>query len=179
MPTQTTLTRSCTPFTWRLRGGSATPLAASSTYGHLLMSHSGSSPQIVGYRRHGHNELDDPSLTLPHTTACIAAHPRVKTLYAEKCVASDVVSEGAVHHWEVCRHTEFFLCDIAHSVSTRASCSRPLRPASRAPTARASTNGWPPAGREGPSRPPAQPPRPRPNCRPRLPATPCCDWTPC
>lgn len=61
---------------------------------------------LVGYRRHGHNELDDPSITQPQSIARIASHPRVRDLYLQACVARGVVSEGAAEHWEVSKRTQ-------------------------------------------------------------------------
>lgn len=39
---------------------------------------------IVGYRRNGHNELDDPRVTLPLTYSIITSHPTVLELYSKK-----------------------------------------------------------------------------------------------
>lgn len=39
---------------------------------------------LVGYRRNGHNELEDPSVTLPLSYARIAEQPSVLTVYANK-----------------------------------------------------------------------------------------------
>jgi 2-oxoglutarate dehydrogenase E1 component len=39
---------------------------------------------VVGYRRNGHNEQDDPTLTLPLSYRIIAGHPAVQALYAAK-----------------------------------------------------------------------------------------------
>jgi 2-oxoglutarate dehydrogenase E1 component len=39
---------------------------------------------IVGYRRNGHNELDDPRVTLPLSYQLIQQHPTVLELYARK-----------------------------------------------------------------------------------------------
>lgn len=46
----------------------------------------------VCYRRFGHNELDDPSITLPLMSRRIEATPRVATTYANACVAEGVLS---------------------------------------------------------------------------------------
>ncbi len=39
---------------------------------------------IIGYRRHGHNELDEPSFTQPIMYKNIRARPSVVTLYGAK-----------------------------------------------------------------------------------------------
>lgn len=39
---------------------------------------------IVGYRRNGHNEQDDPSVTLPLTYSIIEHHPTVLELYEQQ-----------------------------------------------------------------------------------------------
>jgi 2-oxoglutarate dehydrogenase E1 component len=39
---------------------------------------------IVGYRRNGHNELDDPRVTLPLTYSIIQHHPPVLETYSAK-----------------------------------------------------------------------------------------------
>ncbi|MDX2193188.1 MAG: multifunctional oxoglutarate decarboxylase/oxoglutarate dehydrogenase thiamine pyrophosphate-binding subunit/dihydrolipoyllysine-residue succinyltransferase subunit, partial [Gemmatimonadales bacterium] len=47
---------------------------------------------LVGYRRHGHNEGDEPTYTQPAMYARIKAHPTVRKLYAEKLVTAGVVT---------------------------------------------------------------------------------------
>ena len=44
---------------------------------------------LICYRRHGHNETDEPSFTQPLMYKEIAAHSkRVRELYAEKLIAA-------------------------------------------------------------------------------------------
>jgi 2-oxoglutarate dehydrogenase E1 component len=43
---------------------------------------------VVGYRRHGHNELDDPHPAQPVTAAAVAGHPPIVDLYA-RALAGD------------------------------------------------------------------------------------------
>ncbi len=47
---------------------------------------------IVCYRRHGHNESDEPAFTQPIMYRAIAALPTTRTLYAQRLVAEGVMS---------------------------------------------------------------------------------------
>jgi 2-oxoglutarate dehydrogenase E1 component len=46
---------------------------------------------LVGYRRHGHNEGDEPAFTQPQLYQKVAGHPTVRQQYAEALVASGAV----------------------------------------------------------------------------------------
>jgi 2-oxoglutarate dehydrogenase E1 component len=48
---------------------------------------------LVCYRRHGHNEADEPAATQPVMYRAIRQHPTARKLYAEKLIAAGVVSE--------------------------------------------------------------------------------------
>ena len=48
------------------------------------------------YRRHGHNEGDEPSFTQPLMYKAIAQHPTTLEIYADKLVAGGVVTAGEV-----------------------------------------------------------------------------------
>src|SRR5262249_54452235 len=48
------------------------------------------------YRRHGHNEGDEPSFTQPLMYKAIAAHPSTLEIYSKKLVAEGVVTAGEV-----------------------------------------------------------------------------------
>jgi 2-oxoglutarate dehydrogenase E1 component len=51
---------------------------------------------VVGYRRHGHNEQDEAAYTQPLMAAAIATHPSVRELYAARLVDEEVITqEGA------------------------------------------------------------------------------------
>ena len=47
---------------------------------------------LIGYRRYGHNETDEPAYTQPRMAAQIKDHPPVSELYAERLVAEGVVT---------------------------------------------------------------------------------------
>ncbi len=48
---------------------------------------------LVGFRRLGHNEGDEPSYTQPIMYARVKAHPGVRALYAQKLINDKVISE--------------------------------------------------------------------------------------
>jgi 2-oxoglutarate dehydrogenase E1 component len=47
---------------------------------------------LVGYRRYGHNEGDEPSYTQPRMYETIRDHPSVRELYQKRLVEAGVVS---------------------------------------------------------------------------------------
>jgi multifunctional 2-oxoglutarate metabolism enzyme len=47
---------------------------------------------VIGYRRFGHNETDEPAYTQPQMAAKIKAHPPVAELYAERLTAEGLLS---------------------------------------------------------------------------------------
>ncbi len=51
---------------------------------------------LIGYRRHGHNEGDDPGYTQPRLYQRIRAHPTVFTLYSEALVKAGIVTADEV-----------------------------------------------------------------------------------
>ncbi|MCQ8241889.1 2-oxoglutarate dehydrogenase E1 component [Rhizosaccharibacter radicis] len=61
---------------------------------------------IVCYRRHGHNESDEPAFTQPTMYKAIRARPTVRTLYAERLAREGVVSaEEAQSGWDAFQNT--------------------------------------------------------------------------
>ncbi|MGI8618519.1 MAG: 2-oxoglutarate dehydrogenase E1 component [Gemmatimonadaceae bacterium] len=48
---------------------------------------------LVGYRRHGHNETDEPSFTQPVMYAKIRAHPTARAVWGSRLVQEGVVTE--------------------------------------------------------------------------------------
>lgn len=51
---------------------------------------------LIGYRRHGHNEGDEPAYTQPRLYDRISDHPTVRTRWARRLVDEGVVSEDEV-----------------------------------------------------------------------------------
>ncbi|MEX2155153.1 MAG: 2-oxoglutarate dehydrogenase E1 component, partial [Gemmatimonadaceae bacterium] len=51
---------------------------------------------LVGYRRHGHNEADQPSFTQPKLYNLIKAHPSPREVFGARLVREGVVSEDDV-----------------------------------------------------------------------------------
>ncbi len=51
---------------------------------------------LVGYRRHGHNETDEPSFTQPELYTQIRSHPTSRETWARRLVSEGVVSEADV-----------------------------------------------------------------------------------
>jgi 2-oxoglutarate dehydrogenase E1 component len=62
-------------------------LAYRSRFGHDVVV------DLVGYRRHGHNEQDEAAYTQPLLAAAIAAHPTVRELYARALVEQGIVTQ--------------------------------------------------------------------------------------
>ncbi|MFC4618091.1 2-oxoglutarate dehydrogenase E1 component [Camelliibacillus cellulosilyticus] len=55
---------------------------------------------LVGYRRFGHNEMDDPAVTQPLLYEKVANHPTVRALYAEALEQEGVVSKADAEKME-------------------------------------------------------------------------------
>ncbi|HEX5874348.1 MAG TPA: 2-oxoglutarate dehydrogenase E1 component, partial [Pyrinomonadaceae bacterium] len=52
---------------------------------------------VIGFRRLGHNETDEPSYTQPLMYARVKAHPGVRTLYARRLIKEGVITEEEVN----------------------------------------------------------------------------------
>ena len=50
---------------------------------------------LIGYRRHGHNEGDEPSFTQPLLYAKVNVHPTVRKIWADRLIARGVVTADA------------------------------------------------------------------------------------
>jgi 2-oxoglutarate dehydrogenase E1 component len=52
---------------------------------------------LIGYRRFGHNETDEPAYTQPDMYERIKTHPTVRELYAQKLIAQGIVTVDEVN----------------------------------------------------------------------------------
>ena len=52
---------------------------------------------VVGFRRLGHNETDEPSYTQPLMYARVKAHPGVRTIYSKRLIKEGVLTEQEVN----------------------------------------------------------------------------------
>ena len=60
---------------------------------------------LIGYRRYGHNEADEPAYTQPEMSTEIKRHPTVRELFAEQLVKDGVLTQeeadaGATEVWD-------------------------------------------------------------------------------
>ncbi|HJP58760.1 MAG TPA: thiamine pyrophosphate-dependent enzyme, partial [Gemmatimonadaceae bacterium] len=62
---------------------------------------------LVGYRRHGHNETDEPSFTQPTLYKKIKAHPSPREVWGNRLVAEGVVSDEDVKKLDAAAAAEF------------------------------------------------------------------------
>jgi 2-oxoglutarate dehydrogenase E1 component len=53
---------------------------------------------VIGYRRFGHNETDEPAYTQPAMAAKIRAHPPVSEIYAEQLIGEGTIGSEDVGH---------------------------------------------------------------------------------
>lgn len=61
---------------------------------------------LIGYRRYGHNETDDPTVTNPTTYSIVAKHPTIRTLYGEQLVTEGLVSADEVAAFDTTIYAE-------------------------------------------------------------------------
>jgi 2-oxoglutarate dehydrogenase E1 component len=52
---------------------------------------------LIGYRRHGHNEGDEPGFTQPLLYEKIKTHPSVRKIYSDKLLNEGVVTENEIN----------------------------------------------------------------------------------
>jgi 2-oxoglutarate dehydrogenase E1 component len=55
---------------------------------------------LIGYRRFGHNEMDEPMVTNPLMYHIIRKHPTVRALYAEQLIAEGIVTKEEVEQMD-------------------------------------------------------------------------------
>ncbi len=56
---------------------------------------------LLGYRKYGHNEGDEPRFTQPKLYKAIAKHPNPRTIYAEKLVVEGIIDDNYVKELEI------------------------------------------------------------------------------
>ncbi len=61
---------------------------------------------VIGYRRYGHNETDEPAYTQPAIAAKIKSHPPVSEIYAEKLIEEGTIAREDVEGARKERHDE-------------------------------------------------------------------------
>src|SRR5690606_3934307 len=61
---------------------------------------------LIGYRRYGHNEGDEPAYTQPVMYAKIAEHPTVRRIWADRLVAEGVTTEEEVAALQEAAHAK-------------------------------------------------------------------------
>ena len=74
----------------------AVALAARLAVGYRQQFHRDVVVDLVCYRRHGHNELDDPTYTQPDMMQLIGAHKPTWRIYGNKLILAKVVSESDI-----------------------------------------------------------------------------------
>jgi multifunctional 2-oxoglutarate metabolism enzyme len=62
---------------------------------------------LIGFRRHGHNEGDEPTYTQPLMYKRIQEHPGVRVLYARRLVKDGVLTEAQVSEMEERQKAEY------------------------------------------------------------------------
>jgi 2-oxoglutarate dehydrogenase E1 component len=90
---------------------------------------------MVCYRKHGHNEMDDPTFTQPLMYQHIARHVPASRAYAERLVQSGVLDQAAVERMEKELEATF---RAAH----RRASSEPVLPVRRTPRGTWAGLGW-------------------------------------
>ena len=82
---------------------------------------------LIGFRRLGHNETDEPSYTQPLMYARVKAHPGVRTIYAKRLLKEGVVTEEEVRNLidERVRRYEEALANAKRKVTKEPAQSHP------------------------------------------------------
>jgi 2-oxoglutarate dehydrogenase E1 component len=81
---------------------------------------------LVGYRRHGHNETDEPAFTQPELYAAIKAHPTPREVWGARLVREGVATEDDVREAErrVAERLERTLDEMRQSAAAQAEAER-------------------------------------------------------
>lgn len=81
---------------------------------------------VVGFRKLGHNETDEPSYTQPLMYARVKAHPGVRTIYSRKLIKEGVIDEAELNSMieERIKRYEDALARAKQAVAEK----KPLRP---------------------------------------------------
>lgn len=74
---------------------------------------------IVGYRRHGHNESDEPRFTQPVLYKTIEKHPNALDLYSEKLLSKKILSLEQIKETESAIYQQYENCLSASSGITK------------------------------------------------------------
>ncbi len=77
---------------------------------------------VIGYRRFGHNEADEPAYTQPEMYQVIKRHPPVRELFAKQLIDAGVVSEQ--ESTEMTDHVWTVLTDEHQSLKARIAAAR-------------------------------------------------------
>ena len=85
---------------------------------------------LVGYRRHGHNEQDEAAYTQPLLAAAIAEHPTVRALYAQELIDDEVASQEQVEAMQSDVHAQM---KAAHEALKQSFGTSPPVPDGRIP----------------------------------------------
>ena len=56
---------------------------------------------LLGYRKYGHNEGDEPKFTQPKLYNIIAKHPNPREIYKDKLIKEGIVSDEVMKQMEV------------------------------------------------------------------------------
>ena len=75
-----------------------------------------------GFHRYGHNELDDPTITLPLSYQAVAQHPPVLQQYTAKLHKLDVVASSEVCALQVVQLMHYLLMCMQEACQLHARC---------------------------------------------------------
>jgi 2-oxoglutarate dehydrogenase E1 component len=88
---------------------------------------------LVGYRRHGHNEADQPAFTQPLMYKVVTTHPTAREIYAARLVRESVVTDDVVKAADaaVGARLQKIYSDMKHETPPTLSKPEAPRPAGR------------------------------------------------